>query len=174
MWLNLLNHLALLTAYCDVINNSYVTLLVKTNKNWVRDSEKAQRCSSYWSPTLSSVGVWGLKLNICCQIGIKIKSVAKWLLQWWHTRPRPDWHKVCRTKSWHTCVITSQTLKISSHLKYTEIIIWNLNRFICHFYKKISKCFRNTGYFLAMNSLCIYLRQIFQISFYWQWFDNIN
>ena len=25
MWLNLLNHLALLTAYYDVINNSYVT-----------------------------------------------------------------------------------------------------------------------------------------------------
>ena len=65
MWLHLLNHLALLTAYYDVINNSYVTWLVTTHSIQLIGAEtdrQIQRvrdsCSIYWSPTLSrSVGL---------------------------------------------------------------------------------------------------------------------
>ena len=39
MCLNLLNHLALLTAYYGVINNSYVTLLLTANYNGVTESD---------------------------------------------------------------------------------------------------------------------------------------
>ena len=63
MWINMLNHLALLTEYYDVINNSYVTWLVTANWKWVFGSDPTD-----WWATLChyeashSVWVWGLKI----------------------------------------------------------------------------------------------------------------
>ena len=59
-WLNLLNHLALLTAYYDVINNSYVTWLVRTNKNC---SLVLETCGRLYIYTYRWETLWSLTLR---------------------------------------------------------------------------------------------------------------
>ena len=60
MWLNLLNHLALLTAYYDVINDFYVTWLVTANCNcgfgWDTDAP--------YTDGPHSVRVWTLIIGV--------------------------------------------------------------------------------------------------------------